>query len=67
VTRTLIVIAAVLVAAPLGGSAFARGVHPFMILGHGLHRLGYGLGHGLRHLGHRMSHSGHSHDHRHRG
>ncbi|MBV9995740.1 MAG: hypothetical protein JO127_11065 [Caulobacteraceae bacterium] len=57
----LIVVAAVLMSVSAGGAACARHVRPFMVLGHGLHRLGYGLGHGLRHLGQRMHHAGHHH------
>jgi hypothetical protein len=67
-TRTLIIVAAVLIAAPLGGTASPASGHPVMgRLGHGLHRLGHGLGGSLHRLGHRMSHAGHGHAGHHRG
>jgi hypothetical protein len=63
--RWLMLVAAVLIIAPVGSPALARGGHPAAQC-HGLHRLGCGLhrlGNGLHNLGNRMSHARH---HRHR-
>jgi hypothetical protein len=63
VTRTLIAVAALLMAASQADARHFGDGHVVHRLGHGLHKLGHGLGHGLHRLGHRM----HNHHHRRRG
>jgi hypothetical protein len=58
-TRTLIAIAALLIAASQADARHFGDGHVMHRLGHGLHR----LGHGLHRLGHRM-HNHHHHHHR---